>query len=433
MLEILIVTLLIVFSLAGIFYPLFGLYAFFIIAYIRPQDYYTYLVGIEPAKWIIIITFISFVFQGMRTRVKFINAKQNWGILGILLAIFISRMNVVNPNLWWGSTVDFIVVCLIYFLMINLLTNFKLLRKFYLFFILINLIVAVRFYIGYETGTAGYAGGKPGDTSLGFLGNADDLGLGLAVALAYTLLPIFYKKSFILKVFYSIISVFLMIMALNTGSRGAAIGIFTVFISSIILQLKRSKLQFKKFSTGLLLVLVIFLLFTYKYRYTLSDYSDTAQDQTDTGRVGRNAAWIAAKQMIHDNPIFGVGRGNFVPYWRENYPPGIYGYQVAHNIIYEVTAEIGIVGLLFFFFFSLIGLKELGILHQRYQAKLRENDFFDMIFAICLVGIIGFYANGMFITVAFYWHIYILVAFFVCAKNVFLNEVVQKNEFRKIK
>ena len=426
MLEFFVLAILGGLALTAIFNPTFGLYAFFIVAYTRPQDYYTFLVDIEPAKWILIITTISFLFQRLKKQESFVKAKQNFGIIWLIIAIFASRINVIDIERWWYWTQDFLEVCLVFFLMINTFATQKKLRNFYIFFLLINFVVAIRFYLQYQSGTAGFHGGKPGDTSLSFLGNADDLGIGMAIALAYAVLPIFFAPGIFLKGLACIVSVAFMWAAVNTESRGAHIGVFTVYLTAVISQFKASKFRIRRFSIGMLLALVVLAGFTIRYRWALKNTYETSQDETDPGRLGRMYAWEAAKQMLKEQPLIGVGRGNFVAYWRENYPAGGAGYQVAHNIIYEVAAEIGFFGLAGFLFFSLIGLLELRKIRKKYGKQLQKSYFIDMLFAIYLVGLIGFFVNGMFITVAFYWHIYILVAMFVCAKNVFLKEALKK-------
>nr|HPM42616.1 O-antigen ligase family protein [Candidatus Omnitrophota bacterium] len=168
---------------------------------------------------------------------------------------------------------------------------------------------------------------------------------------------------------------------------------------------------------------MMFALFIYNYRYTLQESFLSAQEETDSGRIGRFSAWNAARMMIKESPLIGIGRGNFVQYWQANYEPGVYGYQVAHNIMYQVTSEIGFAGLLCFLFFSLAGILEYRSMKKIFGLQLEKNAFIDMICMIYVIGLIGFFINGMFITVAFYWHIYVLVALFVAAKNIFMKEV----------
>jgi len=421
--DVFILIILILLILISFFKPIVGLYLFIFVAYIRPQDFYPFLVEIEPVKWIMLTCFISFLFHKFNSREKFVGAKQNWGILGILLSILISRISAIDAAKWSQATQDFIVICMAYFLIINLLNTTKKLRNFYLFFVFINLIIALRSFISYKTGTAVYYGGKPGDLSLGFFANPDNLGLGMAVALAYSIVPICYGENVLIKGIFSIISGCIMVSALATDSRGAYIGIFTVFIIAVISQLRLRKILNRKFFIGLLMVLLLFTVFAYKFRFALKNSYDSISNEEDTGRIGRMATWTAAQLMIRDNLIFGVGRGNFVAYWEGHYPPGVYGYQVAHNIIYEVTAETGIIGLLFYLYFSLYGLIELKKLNKYIKKNTVKTYYPEMIFTIYLVGLFAFYVSGMFITVAYYLHIYVLVALFVSAKNIFMKQV----------
>lgn len=403
--------------------PLIGLYAFFIIAYLRPQDFYPEFAYIEPAKWILVATFISFALNKLLRREKFVKASQNWAILGILALIFISRWRMIDTFRWWEVTEDFLRVCMVFFLFINLINTSKRLKNFYLVFLLINLFVALRFYIAYRAGTALYWGSKPGDLSLGFLANADDLGIGLVIILSFALIPVFYAKNIFLKGLCALASVCFVLGMLATHSRGALFGALAVFIAAIISQMKMVKLRKNKFAIGMFIVLLLFAGFIYKYRHALQGSFESSQNESDAGRMGRLSTWAAAKQMIKDSPMFGVGRGNYVTYWKMHYPPGVFGYQVAHNIIFEVAAEIGLLGLLFFLYFSLYGLKEVRRITKYQRENLEKNYFLDMIFTIYIIALIGFYINGMFITVAFYWHIYILVAMFISAKTIFMKQI----------
>ncbi len=402
--------------------PLVGLYWFFIVAYARPQDFYPVFANIEPAKWMLIVTAVSALFHKLGSKENLTKAKQSYALFGLLLMILISRVSVTNPVGWNEATQDFLRIFMVYFLLINLVTKEKQLKSFFIFFLLLNFFIALRFYIAYKTGFAvAHGGSKPGDLTFGFLANADDLGLGLVVALPFALIPIFYAKNIFVKGFCAFMSVCFMLGALGTQSRGTQIGLFAVFITALLSQLRWQKIQKRKFAIGILIVLILFAGFIYKYRYTLEGSYTSIHNERDQGRVGRESTWAVAKMMIRDKPLTGIGRGNFVLYWQTHYPPGVFGYQVAHNVILEIAAEIGLIGLIFFLFFSLYGLKEIRALVKQHKKRLEKNDFLEMLLTIYIISLIGFYFNGMFITVAFYWHIYVLVALFVCTRSIILN------------
>ena len=91
--------------------PFIGICTFFIISYIRPQDHMLIMANAEPAKWILIITTASFLFSRLRSIYPLTKAKQNIGIMGILLFIMISRVAVIDPMRWTSAFQDFIRIC----------------------------------------------------------------------------------------------------------------------------------------------------------------------------------------------------------------------------------------------------------------------------------------------------------------------------------
>ncbi|MFC1632008.1 O-antigen ligase family protein [Candidatus Omnitrophota bacterium] len=405
-----------------------GLYILLVVAYIRPQDFYPILATFNPARWVLIVSFIAFVAHQFISGKKWVKAGQNIALLALLFLIFFSRLYAIDMLRWEVAAEDFLRICLAYFMIVNLVNTPRKLKLFYLFFIFINLFVGLRFYIAYKTGTAVYSGSKPGDASFGFLSNADDLGIGMAVLMPFALIPIFYAKNIFWKGLSVLGSLAFMLAVLGTHSRAAAIGVITVFLAAILSQMKWKRLTKNQYAIGMVIVLMLFSGFVYKYRYTLEGVYTSAQTKSDPGRVGREATWAAGRQMVKDRPILGVGRGSYLEYWKRRYPPGEAGYQVAHNIFLEVAAELGIVGLLLFLFFAIYGVKEARSIARRYKGKLDQHYFYDMLFTIYIVALIAFCVNGFFITVAFYWHIYILVALFVCTKSIFLRQIAYEKE-----
>ena len=260
-------TVIILFFLAlclSLFKPLLGIYSFIAIAYIRPQDYFPILNNFMPARLIIFVTLISYLFNQFRSGKKNIPTKQNLGLFLIFLSISLSRIKAIDSLAWWSATLDFILILIFYFLLTNLITSYKKLQKFYRAFLCINFFIAIRYIYAYKTGTAVILGGRLSDASMGFLGNADDMGLGMVVAFAYGLIPIFFSEKIITKILYGITATCFMLAAVISGSRGTHAGITAVFIISILTFLKPRRLNNKKFIFGLLLVLTLFIFFSTK-------------------------------------------------------------------------------------------------------------------------------------------------------------------------
>jgi O-antigen ligase len=407
-----------------VFNPLLGLYNLLFIAYIRPQDHYEAFADLHPARIVLLLTLLSFSFHQIILQRRWVKAVQNKAILAIWAIIFMSRLWAIDLISWQGAFEDFTRICLVYFMIINCVRTPRQLKFFYAYIVFLYLFVGIRFYYNYKWGTPWYAGSKPGDLSYGFMANADDLGFGVAVALPLVLVPVFYARRLYLKIFSVFASGIFMLSSLGSGSRGAAIGTIWAFLIGIVSQIRWRKLKKQHYLVGTAIVLVLFAGFIERYRWTLLDYKEQILDESDTGRVGRESTWGVAQKMIMARPLLGVGRGQYVAYWEDNYGPGVFGYQVAHNILYEVAAETGLIGLLFFLYFSLYGLYETRLIYKKYGKLFNKYQFYEMLFAVYLVFMAVFYVNGQFITVAFYWHLYLFVALFVCTKSVFINRVV---------
>jgi len=408
---------------ASLVEPILGVYLFFVVSYIRPQDFYPQLAQFSPALIVLIALFISAMIHGRRANKNKVFTAQGKALIGMFLIILIGRMKVIDSQAWLLGLENFMRIIFMYFMVVKFIDTPKKMRNFFVFFLLLNLFIAVRFYIAYKTGNAVYHGSKPGDASFGFLANADDLGIGMAMAFPFAFVPAFLTKNNILRCVLFLFSAVFALAILGAGSRAAQISMLIIGFISFLFCAGRISRSTK------VIVIICFLMagsaFIYNYRHTLRDTYDSSRQEDDPGRLGRQSTWGVGKQMIKHNPVLGVGINNYVPYWQNNYPSGIYGCQVAHNIILQVAAETGLFGLSFFLWFALSGVKDvLGIL-KKFKRELEARPIFLIIFITYLSSVLVFFLNGMFITVAFYWHIYVLTAMFVAAKSIFMREIAK--------
>jgi probable O-glycosylation ligase (exosortase A-associated) len=140
--------------------------------------------------------------------------------------------------------------------------------------------------------------------------------------------------------------------------------------------------------------------------------------EIDASAQGRLHAWEAAFNMSLSNPLTGVGVDNFV----ENfyyYTPHWGGMAKAvHSTWFQVLGEAGFLG--FFLFLGLVGLtamsgvstwRRLGGVHDPEAVKLRDG------MEAVLAALAGFCIAGTFLTQAFTWPVYILIAFLVAGRR----------------
>lgn len=192
-----------------------------------------------------------------------------------------------------------------------------------------------------------------------------------------------------------------------TQSRGGLLG-----ITSIIGMLAFRKIKSKTVVLvmgGLLLVFLVSLA-------GIAERSSggAAEEGIDESAMGRIHAWETAWNMALSNPLTGVGLRNYT----ENY----YAYtefwdgknHAVHSTWFEVLAETGFVGFIIFIILIVVILKSIITSMKFLDNHILENNrvhpgFYAATQAV-LLGLISFMVSGTFLTQAFTWPLYILLA-----------------------
>lgn len=133
-------------------------------------------------------------------------------------------------------------------------------------------------------------------------------------------------------------------------SRSAWLGLIIGFVS-ISFYLLRNKLRnsWQNYLKTILIIIFTFLVLETAYKDVVMVRTDGGTRLEQKSFDDRALYWEQAKEIIKQNPIIGVGAGNYVAYLKAKNPDNQYWtYQPVHNIFMLVWAELGIVGLLAF-------------------------------------------------------------------------------------
>ncbi|MGF1563554.1 MAG: O-antigen ligase family protein [Geminicoccaceae bacterium] len=140
----------------------------------------------------------------------------------------------------------------------------------------------------------------------------------------------------------------------------------------------------------------------------------------DESAEGRLLAWGAATSMALANPLTGVGIDNFVPnfYYYVSEWHGMA--KAVHSTWFQALGETGFTG--FFLFIALIAVTAMrGVATWRHLGGLRDNRAAERLrdqTEALLAALAGFCVAGTFLTQAFTWPVYILIALLVSAKRI---------------
>ena len=169
-----------------------------------------------------------------------------------------------------------------------------------------------------------------------------------------------------------------------TGSRGgflATLSVLGLFIAV------RGKVSTKKILIGSVMCLVIFI---------LAPASLTSTRDSNKSAQHRVEMWAEGVEMMKQNPLFGIGRGNFKIYT---------GRLIAHNSAIEIGGETGIVGLLLWSTLIYLSVKSAVFTWKNSIEQADSNVGFGVVLAI-----LGYIVSAMFVTLE-YETFYLLLAF----------------------
>ena len=140
-----------------------------------------------------------------------------------------------------------------------------------------------------------------------------------------------------------------------TLSRGAFAALLVAVGCSISLMYK-SGLRIKHFLISLILLLMVLAIFSQQ----ITLFYDFFGDKLAVGDVARMELWKKAIQAFEQNPILGVGPGQFLNYTQES---GADGSRLgAHNTYLQILAEGGILGSIPIFTLMIVLLRRVYVI-----------------------------------------------------------------------
>lgn len=196
--------------------------------------------------------------------------------------------------------------------------------------------------------------------------------------------------------------VLMMVVVAKTQSRGSAIGLAGGLFALLFAFQGRTRIF--AFLGGAGLIAGLWFLSPTDFRSRMGDLTSEEGDYNTTSRSGRIQVWKRGLEYVAQNPVLGVGIGNFIAaegeYNREN---GILGkWSAPHNALVEVFAELGIPGGLLFLgiFYS-----ALSISARSYRGpSLRSRP--ELLASQMGIGICG-----LFLGLAYFWGLFALWGF----------------------
>ncbi len=275
---------------------------------------------------------------------------------------------------------------------------------------------AMWFYVGMMTFQALYAIASGGHGHGDFMGDENDLALGLITAFPFAFrgLQNFSGRA---RLYCLASTVLLAAGIVASSSRGGFIGFVAAGVFCVLVGKDRGR----NIAIGCGAALIFFIALPSTYKEEISSIQETDTGTAET----RLFLWTAAINMWKDYPIFGVGPGNS-KWWVGTYQPeptagGLFKarhfterdwtMKALHSVYFELLASHGLVGVVLYTWLAVTFFTGLGSLQRRARARGRPPDVGEEVefYALAVKGsMVGFMAAGSFLSVLMYpyfWHL----------------------------
>jgi O-antigen ligase len=383
--------------------------------YGRPQE----ILGFLKYLHLPIISILLLAFYGLFLHRFQWNEKQT-----VLYLFFLGLMVIHGPiavnNYWTLKVFIAMSINLIAFLSIyNYVDNEAKYEKLVSVWLVIHIFMAI---IGIKNFGAGIGG---------FLGDENDFCMTMNMVIPFSFFLAVYSpwKD---KIYYAILTCLFIFVIILSRSRGGFVGLCVMFLYCWL----RTK---KKLITGFFLVLVI----GFAVVFAPSSYWDRIKTiKTEGARAGtgeeRVYEWKIGWHMFLDNPIMGVGQGNF-PFVFKKYEVAVMGEEdpfygrsvagrVAHSVYFTLLPELGLIGLFIFSGLVYYNFKDLKIVKstllktkKKIVLKSRNVEDKQYFLAVALEGsLISFLVSGIFISILYYPNFWITMGFIISLRRITL-------------
>ncbi|MGH9832213.1 MAG: O-antigen ligase family protein [Blastocatellia bacterium] len=408
-----------------------GVALFTLLLYLRPNEMFPQVFGTFPLAKIVGLVMLaayllSRLYWGEKITILPIELKMAFLIylLGWLHTPF-----AVDPASSVATLTDtYLKVVLVFMLMINLLGDRKRLLLIMKLIVICGSVLAIGAIRDYATGNMAMMGIRIEGMVGGIFGNPNDLATSLGMIIPLAVILVMTQRG----IWRFICLVSIPVMALGvalTFSRGGFLGL--MLGSGVILWKLGEKNRARTVVLSLLVVGVLALAIPSNYSERLSTIVENNKDKTGSANERKEVMYRAISIAVH-RPVIGVGMSNFPRYSIHE--------MVAHNSYFEIAAELGLAGLIFYLIMIIAPLRSCQRIEQqtkpagdpegkvdRSPAGLRRRELY--LLSVALQATLYVYLLcSFFASIQYLWFVYYPIAYVVGLRTIKAIEESQEVE-----
>lgn len=196
-----------------------------------------------------------------------------------------------------------------------------------------------------------------------------------------------------------------------------ALLIAPICVCLIIFLIVKDKLKYRKFFLlSLMIILGVLIIINFMPKATIVFDRFDMTSSNSINLSGRDKLWRYALEMFKQNPLLGMGLGSYNEYC--NFNKYFVGQRNAHNIYYQLLAEIGILGLTLFIYAVCKTIKVTINLIRKNDIINNKSDLFILVYSLFVQLIFILYGlSGN----TFFNYFQLLAYFFFVSISVYIN------------
>jgi len=411
-----------VFAAICVRWPYAGLLIYLCMEYLRPTERYPVLSPLHLTRIVAVFVLIGWLVRRRRDGFElWVRAPENVAVIGMLAVIMLSI-----PFAYWkarafDTSIDFVRTTIIFILISNIINTTKRLKGYIITFIILNVLLSAEQLFNYVAhGPTPEGLLRVGSASGSFLGEDGDFALAMGVALPYVYFLAWSNIKPVLRALSAAAGTMFVGSIVATGSRGGALGLVAVLFTLAV----RSRSRRTAFALIGLILLFAWVMAPPAYKARVATITEShSQDLTAQSRL---ASWRAARQMFKDHPVLGVGAGNFLVAFIGRYGGSWSWSRTTHNVFYQAASELGICGLIvFFFLLACVLFRSVKLNYRLIRVGLGGSPMAAYVAAL-LPSTIAFLVSGSFQTPLYYPHIYYIAALALALNNIATPMLVER-------
>lgn len=398
-------------------YPILLLFLYLVLEYSRPQELLPFLRVFKLPTITLLLLASAILFSG-RLRLE-----ERQSVLFVLILSIMVIHGPIAVNNYWALMVflSMLMNFTVYLGLINYVDDQEKYERLIRTWIWVHVFLAV---VGI---------GKRGRGIGGFLADENDFCMTMNMIVPISFFLAFYASGKE-KIFYVVITGLFLFVIILSKSRGGFVGLMAA-VTYCLLRTKK-----KVLAAALVGMFAIFILAVAPSSYWKEIHSITEQGSREGTGEERIYTWRIGWDIFLDNPIIGVGQGNF-PYVFGKYELAAMGTEEAfhgrsvagrqaHSIYFTLLPELGIIGVSIFTLMILNMFKDLKLVRMESMSRkyktnkvttLGQNYFL----ALGLEGaLISYLVSGVFISILYYPNLWILMGFVIALRKISLSGTI---------